>query len=77
VAIPSVLAVVWQGGFQTIRREMELAFGRLRAGTWPVVWTAVVASVAWSRAVLTLGREQPFVAAIAAVITVVRWPGRC
>ncbi len=44
--------------------------GRVRAGMWPVVQTAVAATLAWSAAVLVLGHERPFVAAIAAVISV-------
>jgi hypothetical protein len=37
---------------------------------WPVVQTAVAATLAWSAAVLVLGHERPFVAAIAAVISI-------
>jgi hypothetical protein len=59
-----------QRGFPALRRELERAFGRLRGGMWPVVQTAVAASVAWSVAALVLGHERPFVAAIAAVISV-------
>ncbi len=70
MAISGALAVARQGGFSAVRRETERAFGRLRAGMWPVVQTAVAATVAWSAAALVLGHERPFVAAIAAVISV-------
>jgi Fusaric acid resistance protein-like len=70
MAISGALAVAKQEGFSGIRREAEQAFGRLRAGVWPVVQTAVAAALAWSVAALVLGHEQPFVAAIAAVISV-------
>jgi Fusaric acid resistance protein-like len=70
MAISGALAVAKQEGFSGIRREAEQAFGRLRAGIWPVVQTAVAAALAWSVAALVLGHEQPFVAAIAAVISV-------
>jgi hypothetical protein len=70
MAISGALAVARQGGFPAVRREVERAFGRLRAGTWPVVQTAVAATLAWSAAALVLGNERPFVAAIAAVISV-------
>ena len=69
MAIPGALAVARREGFPAIRREVDRAFGRLRAGTWPVV-TAVAATVAWSGAALVLGHERPFVAAKAAVISV-------
>jgi Fusaric acid resistance protein-like len=70
VAISGALAVARHGGFPALRRTMERALGRLRAGTWPVVQTALAASLAWSVAALVLGHERPFVAAIAAVISV-------
>ena len=70
MAISGALAVAKQGGFSAVRRETERAFGRLRVGMWPVVQTAVAATVAWSAAALVLGHERPFVAAIAAVISV-------
>jgi uncharacterized membrane protein YgaE (UPF0421/DUF939 family) len=70
MAISGGLAVARQGGFTAIRNEAARAFGRLRAGLWPVVQTAVAATLAWSAAALVLGHERPFVAAIAAVISV-------
>jgi hypothetical protein len=70
MAISGALAVARQEGFSVVRREAESALGRLRAGMWPVVQTAVAAALAWSAAVLVLGHERPFVAAIAAVISI-------
>lgn len=70
MAISGALAVARQEGFSAIHREGERAFGRLRAGLWPVVQTGVAAALAWSTAALVLGHERPFVAAIAAVISV-------
>src|SRR5215217_5198329 len=69
MAISGVLAVARRGGVSVIRRGMDGALGRLRAGMWPVVQTAVAATLAWSAAALVLGHERPFVAAIAAVIS--------
>jgi uncharacterized membrane protein YgaE (UPF0421/DUF939 family) len=70
MVISGALAVTRQGGFSAIRRETERALGRLRVGIWPVVQTAVAAALAWSAAVLVLGHQRPFVAAIAAVISI-------
>src|ERR687893_2115941 len=70
VTISGALAVARQEGFSAARGEMERAFGRLRVGMWPVVQTAVAATLAWSAAALVLGHERPFVAAIAAVISI-------
>lgn len=70
MANSGVLAVARQRGFSAVRANMERALGRLRAGSWPVVQTAVAAAVAWSAAAVILGHERPFVAAIAAVISV-------
>jgi uncharacterized membrane protein YccC len=70
VTISGALAVARQEGFSAARGEMERAFGRLRVGMWPVVQTAVAATLAWSAAALMLGNERPFVAAIAAVISI-------
>src|SRR5215207_8351603 len=70
MAISNALAVAKQGGFSAVRRGTEGALGRLRVGMWPVVQTAVAATLAWSAAVLVLGHERPFVAAIAAVISI-------
>jgi hypothetical protein len=70
MAISGALAVAKKGGFSVARREAERSLGRFRAGIWPVVQTALSATLAWSAAALILGHEQPFVAAIAAVISV-------
>src|SRR5918912_654946 len=70
MAISEALAVTRQEGFSAIRRETERALGRLQVGIWPVVQTAVAAALAWSAAVLVLGHHRPFVAAIAAVISI-------
>ena len=70
MAISGVLAVARQRGLTALRANTERALGRVRAGSWPVVQTAVAAALAWSAAVLVLGHERPFVAAIAAVISV-------
>jgi uncharacterized membrane protein YccC len=70
MAISGALSVVRRGGVSAIRRAMDGALGRLRAGMWPVVQTAVAATLAWSAAALILGHERPFVASIAAVISI-------
>src|SRR5918999_2874288 len=70
MAITGALAVARQEGFSAVRANTERAAGRLRAGMWPVVQTAVAATLAWSVAALILGHDRPFVAAIAAVISV-------
>src|SRR3712207_4963218 len=70
MAISGALAVARQRGFSFIRVNTERSLGRLRVGMWPIVQTAVAAALAWSAATLVLGHERPFVAAIAAVISV-------
>ena len=70
MAISGALVVARQRGLSAVRANMEGALARLRVGSWPVVQTAVAATLAWSAAALVLGHEQPFVAAIAAVISV-------
>src|SRR5215217_7187803 len=51
-----------------IRRGFVTGIDRLRVNGWPVVQTAVAASVAYFLAVIVIGHEQPFFAPIAAVI---------
>src|SRR5215218_1464743 len=51
-----------------IRRGFVTGIDRLRVNGWPVVQTAVAASVAYFLAVIVFGHEQPFFAPIAAVI---------
>jgi hypothetical protein len=70
MAISGALTVAKREGFVGIHRGVEQAFRRLHVGTWPVVQTAIAATLAWSAAALVLGHERPFVAAIAAVISV-------
>ena len=70
MAISGALVIARQRGLSAVRANMEGALARLRVGSWPVVQTAVAATLAWSAAALVLGHEQPFVAAIAAVISV-------
>src|SRR5215212_28022 len=70
MAISGALAVAKQEGSSAIRREMERAIGRFRVGVWPVVQTSLAATLAWSAAALVLGHDRPFVAAIAAVISI-------
>lgn len=70
MAISGALVVARQRGLSAVRANLEGALARLRVGSWPVVQTAVAATLAWSAAALVLGHERPFVAAIAAVISV-------
>ncbi len=70
MSISGTLAVARRGGFSTVRHAMDGAIGRLRAGWWPVLQTAVAVALAWSVATLVLGNERPFVAAIAAIISI-------
>src|ERR671914_1042910 len=70
MAISGVLAIARQRGFSAVHANTERALGRLRAGIWPVAQTAVAATLAWSAAAVVLGHDRPFVAAIAAVISV-------
>ncbi|MDQ3923815.1 MAG: FUSC family protein [Actinomycetota bacterium] len=52
-------------------RRFRIAAGadRLRTNAWPVLQTALAASVAYFLAAIVLGQEQPFFAPIAAVIS--------
>ena len=70
MAISGVMAVAKQEGFSAFQRGAEWAFARLRVAFWPVVQTAVAATLAWSVAAFVLGHDRPFVAAIAAVISI-------
>src|SRR5918998_752481 len=65
-------ALAWfvpDGGTETLRRWSREATGRLGTGVWPIVQTAVAASLAWFLASVVLGHERPYFAAIAAVIS--------
>lgn len=70
MAISGVVEAFRRGGPSAMRREVDSSLGRLRAGIWPVAQTAVAAALAWSVAALVLGHDRPFVAAIAAVISI-------
>ena len=54
--------------FEGLRRGFQAGIERLRVNGWPLVQTAVAASVAYFLAVILLGHERPFFAPIAAVI---------
>src|SRR5215204_280429 len=61
--------VVPDGGSRVVRRWSREATGRLGTGFWPILQTAVAASLAWFLASVVLGHDQPYFAAIAAVIS--------
>ena len=61
--------VVPDGGSETVRRWSLEATGRMGVGLWPILQTAVAASLAWFLASAVLGHERPYFAAIAAVIS--------
>ena len=56
-------------GSGALRRWTREASGRLGTGVWPILQTAVAASLAWFLASAVLGHDQPYFAAIAAVIS--------
>src|SRR5919112_153027 len=65
-------ALAWfvpDGGTETLRRWPREVTGRLGVGFWPILQTAVAASLAWFLASTLLGHERPYFAAIAAVIS--------
>ncbi len=64
------LTVVGEGVLSSVRPVAERAFERFGAGIWPVVQSSVAAALAWYATMLVLGDDRPFVAAIAAVISV-------
>jgi uncharacterized membrane protein YgaE (UPF0421/DUF939 family) len=57
------------GRVAAFRGRLGAAFERLGAGGWPILQTAVAASLAWTLATVVLGHESPFFASIAAVIS--------
>jgi uncharacterized membrane protein YgaE (UPF0421/DUF939 family) len=61
--------VVPEGASGVVRRLPREATGRLGAGFWPILQTAVAASLAWFLASVVLGHGQPYFASIAAVIS--------
>src|SRR5215218_1525377 len=64
-----ITRVVPDGGLWAVRSRVEEAFGRLGVGVWPILQTAVAASLAWLLVSAALGHDQPFFAAIAAVVS--------
>ena len=58
-----------RGRDSEVRRWLGDALARLRGGGWPILQTAVAASLAWTLATVVLGHEGPFFASIAAVIS--------
>jgi uncharacterized membrane protein YccC len=64
------LTVARDGALSAVRPVLDRALGRFSAGIWPVVQSALAAGLAWYAAMLVLGHDRPFVAAIAAVISV-------
>jgi uncharacterized membrane protein YgaE (UPF0421/DUF939 family) len=61
--------VVPNGGSAALRSWSRAASGRFGVGVWPILQTAVAASLAWFLASAVLGHGQPYFAAIAAVIS--------
>lgn len=57
------------GLFSTLRRRAGAGVGRLEANWWPILQTAVAASLAYFVATFVLRNEQAFFAPIAAVVT--------
>ena len=64
------LAIAGEGVVSTVRPVAARALERFSAGLWPVVQSSVAAALAWYVTMLVLGDDRPFVAAIAAVISV-------
>lgn len=64
------LAVAGGGILSTVRPVAARSVERFSAGIWPVVQSALAAALAWYATMLVLGHDRPFVAAIAAVISV-------
>src|SRR5215207_6399124 len=65
-----VMAAAKREGFSTFQRAAKRAFARLRISFWPVVQTAVAATLAWWVAAFVLGHELHAAAAMAAVISI-------
>ncbi|MDQ3792570.1 MAG: FUSC family protein [Actinomycetota bacterium] len=69
VALRDRVGSVRQGRlFVGLRRGLQAGIERLRINGWPLVQTAVAASVAYFLAVVLFGHERPFFAPVAAVI---------
>jgi uncharacterized membrane protein YgaE (UPF0421/DUF939 family) len=58
-----------------VGRHLASGTERLMANVWPILQTAVAASLAYFLAVVVLGNEQPFFAPVAAVVTLRLAPG--
>src|SRR5215212_9860828 len=69
VNLSALAWIVPDVGSGTLRRWTREASGRLGTGVWPILQTAVAASLAWFLASAVLGHDQPYFAAIAAVIS--------
>jgi uncharacterized membrane protein YgaE (UPF0421/DUF939 family) len=61
--------VVPDGGSGALQSWTREASGRLGTGVWPILQTAVAASLAWFLASVVLGHGRPYFAAIAAIIS--------
>jgi hypothetical protein len=66
----SAVRPVLDRALSAVRPVVDRALGRFSAGIWPVLQSALAAGLAWYAAMLVLGHDRPFVAAIAAVISV-------
>src|SRR5215207_4190059 len=62
------LTVARDGVLSAVRPGLDRALGRFGAGIWPVVQSAVAAGLAWYAAMLVLGHDRPFVAAVAGLV---------
>jgi uncharacterized membrane protein YgaE (UPF0421/DUF939 family) len=69
VNVGALAWVIPEGGSGAARRLSREATERLGAGFWPILQTAVAASLAWFLASVVLGHDQPYFASIAAVIS--------
>lgn len=58
-----------------VGRHLASGTGRLLVNVWPILQTAVAASLAYFLAAAVLGNEQPFFAPVAAVVTLGLAPG--
>jgi uncharacterized membrane protein YgaE (UPF0421/DUF939 family) len=58
-----------------VGRHLASGTERLMANVWPILQTAVAASLAYFLAAVVLGNEQPFFAPVAAVVTLGLAPG--
>ena len=68
--------ILTEGWASRFGRRLRAGACQVRSSWWPILQTAVAASAAWYLAALLLGHEQPFVAPIAAVISLGATAGR-